>query len=146
MFVNGLIFILVCLVLWFGYLLRRSHQKAGQAAQFRSRRAVDGERLAQDILASYGYEIIASQHRHQSHFYIDRVAVPVEVRLDFIVEKDGRKYVAEVKTGMQAPDPSFPATRRQLLEYSLLFPDWPILLVDVPAKKVHLIEFDDWID
>jgi hypothetical protein len=133
-------------VLWLWYLLRRSQQKAGQAAQFRSRRAVDGEQLARDILATYGYNVIASQHRHQSQFFVDRVAVPIEVRLDFIVEKDGQSYVAEVKTGTQAPEPSFPATRRQLLEYSLIFPDWPVLLVDVPAGKVHLIEFDDWVD
>lgn len=146
MFVNGLILILICSVLLLWFLLRRSAQKAGQSAQRRNQKAVDGEQVAREILTRYGFTIVSHQHREQSHFYVDRERVSIEVRLDFVVEKEGQRYVAEVKTGQHAPDPSWPATRRQLLEYALIFPDWPILLVDVPAQKVHLIEFDDWLD
>lgn len=144
MFAKAFIVVLLMLVLYLWFSLRRSQRKAAQSARKRSTRAVKGEHDAKEILAQHGYRIVAQQHRARSQFYVDRKPVEIEVRLDFIVEKKGHRYVAEVKTGQNAPNPSWPATRRQLLEYSLIFPDWPILLVDVPAGKVHLIEFDDW--
>ena len=144
MFEKATIVLLLLLIFYLWFSLRRSQKKAGRSAQKRSRGAVLGEEMAEAILASHGYRIVAAQHREKSRFYVDRKAVEIEVRIDFIVEKLGQRYVAEVKTGLNAPNPSWPATRRQLLEYSLIFPDWPILLVDVPAERVHLIEFDDW--
>ena len=144
MFEKAFIVLLLFSVLYLWFSLRRSQKKAGRSAQRRSKRAVKGERAAEAILSQYGYHIVAQQHRARSQFYVDRKPVEIEVRLDFVVEKKGQRYIAEVKTGKNAPNPSWPATRRQLLEYSLIFPDWPILLVDVPAGEVHLIEFDDW--
>ncbi|MGC6507388.1 MAG: hypothetical protein ACON4U_03185 [Myxococcota bacterium] len=144
MFEKVTIVLLLLLIFYLWVSLRRSQKKAGQSAQKRSRGAVDGEQAAKAILASKGYRIVSAQHRAKSRFYVDRKAVEIEVRIDFIVEKSGQRFVAEVKTGQNAPNPNWPATRRQLLEYSLIFPDWPILLVDVPAEEIHLIEFDDW--
>jgi hypothetical protein len=58
-----------------------------------------------------------------------------------MVLRGGRRFVAEIKTGDQAPDPSFPATRRQLLEYQLVFEVEGLLLVDMAAGRVRTVSF-----
>jgi hypothetical protein len=72
---------------------------------------------------------------------VDGTEVPVEIRVDLIVSRRGRRYVAEIKTGERAPDPRHPPTRRQLLEYALVFDAREVLLVDVPAGDVRSIAF-----
>ena len=65
----------------------------------------------------------------------------VELRADLLVERDGMRFIAEVKTGERAPDPSFPPTRRQLLEYRLAFDPYGVLLVDVEAGEIFEVDF-----
>jgi hypothetical protein len=65
----------------------------------------------------------------------------VEVIADMLVERDGWRFIAEVKTGELAPDPLRPATRRQLLEYLLAFEPDGLLLVDMVQQTVHEIAF-----
>lgn len=57
------------------------------------------------------------------------------------MSRKGRRYVAEVKTGERAPDPCHPPTRRQLLEYAMVFEANEVLLVDVPAGEIRTISF-----
>jgi hypothetical protein len=67
--------------------------------------------------------------------------VRASVRADLLVQRDGALFVAEVKTGSRAPDPSFPATRRQLLEYLMVFEPDGLLLVDMEREAVMEVEF-----
>ena len=62
------------------------------------------------------------------------------MRADYLVERRGRRYLAEVKTGAHAPRLDLPATRRQILEYGLAFQTSGVLLVDADAERVTLIE------
>ena len=64
------------------------------------------------------------------------------MRLDLEVERSGQLYVAEVKTGTLAPDPTLAATRRQLREYAALLPDHGMLLVDMESETITEVDFD----
>ncbi len=72
--------------------------------------------------------------------WIDGEPVEVGVRADLWVGLGERRYVAEVKTGGRAPDPTHPATRRQLLEYRVAFEPDGLLLVDAEEGRIILVE------
>ena len=59
------------------------------------------------------------------------------IKADFIVEKNHKRYLAEVKTGKQA-NPRLPNVRRQLFEYQNLFETDGILFIDM--NKYDIIE------
>ena len=116
---------------------------AGLQSRTRNRVAQRGEAEAERILAAAGYTVVARQATAQWRMAVDGEEIAVGVRVDLVVERRGRRFVAEVKTGARAPDPCLPATRRQLLEYSLVFGAADVLLVDVPARAVHTIAFPE---
>lgn len=121
--------------LWWGGASRR-WRLAEQAA-----RATAGEALAEKLLVKAGYRVLARQATQRWSVHVDGVAEEVTLRADFVVARGGRRYVAEVKTGDEAPDVAAPATRRQLLEYRCAFGVDGVLLVDAEARKVHAVDF-----
>jgi hypothetical protein len=64
------------------------------------------------------------------------------LRADYLVQRSGRRYVAEVKTGRQAPRLSHGPTRRQLLEYSSAFDVHGVILVDADAETLTHVEVE----
>jgi hypothetical protein len=112
-------------------------------ALIRSRwtRAVAGEVEAEDLLSEHGFAILDRQAGLVWEIECDGKAHPVELRADLLVERDGRRYVAEVKTGATAPLLTNAATRRQLLEYCIAYQVDSVLLVDVEAQAVREITF-----
>lgn len=130
---------LVLFALWVG--LRISRWQRSQRQRTRVTVALQGENEAEKILESFGYEIQQRQVSAFWKFFVDGEEIRVRVRVDLLVSRDGRQFVAEVKTGERAPNPCHPPTRRQLLEYSLIFGATEILLVDVEARVVRSITF-----
>jgi hypothetical protein len=106
----------------------------------RARRAVEGELRAEPILRRAGYEVVERQVRAGWTVYADGEPLEVGVRADLLVTRGGRSYVAEVKTGKLAPRLDHAATRRQLLEYRLVFGVDGVLLVDAEAARVTVVE------
>ncbi len=72
---------------------------------------------------------------------VDGRPVEAGLRADLLVERRGRVFVAEVKTG-PAARPTAPDTRRQLLEYRIAFDCDGVLLVDMDAERVLRVDFD----
>jgi len=103
-----------------------------------SRRA---ESVAQHFLEQQGYKIIATQQRVPIVTKVDGREYQNHVKADFIVQKNGLKYVADVKTGAQVKKPTNADIRRQLLEYYLIYRTDGVLLVDMENNKIHNIEF-----
>lgn len=101
----------------------------------------DGEARAEPLLRELGYAIVARQAPTTYELSVDGEPCAVALRADFLVERDGRRFVAEVKTGRAAPRVETPATRRQLLEYRVAFDVDGVLLVDVDAGRVHALGF-----
>jgi len=115
---------------WFRLRLNR---KMGRA-----RRA---ETAAVKVLKREGYRIIDMQKRVPIVTLVDGCPHDNWVQADFIVEKGGRRYVVEVKTGEQAPKVTSSATRRQLLEYFLIYRPDGILLLDMEYGKLREVNF-----
>jgi len=110
-------------------------------AQRRSARSLAGELEAERLLARLGFEIVARQVGLEWAIACDGEDHPVELRADLLVERRGRRYVAEVKTGIWAPLLTNAATRRQLLEYCVAYDVESVLLVDVEEGRVCEISF-----
>jgi hypothetical protein len=68
---------------------------------------------------------------------VDGRRLSIALRADYVVERRGRWFVAEVKSGETAPSLETPATRRQLLEYRIAFAVDGVLLVDAERDTVH---------
>lgn len=113
----------------------------GLASRARNRVARQGEYTAEEILKRAGYRIIGRQVTANWIMEIDGIPTSVEVRADLLVRRGGRTFVAEVKTGNRAPDPGHPPTRRQLLEYALVFGSDKVLLVDAQAGELRAVAF-----
>ena len=113
----------------------------GRRRKRRLQRAADGEERARQLLEAEGFSVIDSQVDGQLDLRVDQASHRVDLRADPLVKRRGRRYVAEVKTGQTAPDPTHTATRRQLLEYRLAFRVDGILLVDMEAVRIYRIQF-----
>ncbi len=72
----------------------------------------------------------------------DGEPVTFGLRADYLVVRDDRRYIAEVKTGRVAPRLSHGPTRRQLLEYSAAFDVCGVILVDADADTLTHVEVD----
>ena len=132
----------LCSILLFSVLQRRFRQwRASRIARRRGARAVAGEAHAERLLQDHGYVIVDRQVRTSWRFDCDDEEVVFELRADLVVERDGERFVAEVKTGRAAPDLRNAATRRQLLEYALAYQSPTLLLVDVEGGEIHRIVF-----
>lgn len=105
------------------------------------RRARTLEKKALRFLEERGFQCVGEQIEREAFFLVDGRRIPFRVRIDYLLERGGKKYVAEVKTGKQAETPEHPSVRRQLLEYALLFAPWSVLFVDGEEQKVHEVSF-----
>lgn len=125
-----------------GIVFYRIH-KLFKASSFkrRMRKGKRAEQAAVKLLNQEGYKIVKTQETVTITTYIDGQPYKNHIRADFIVRKGLKKYVAEVKTGTTAPQASNAATRRQLLEYYLVYKPTGVILVDMEKKKIRTIEF-----
>ncbi|HJN76938.1 MAG TPA: hypothetical protein QGF58_23640 [Myxococcota bacterium] len=115
--------------------------RASRRSKRRTRKAIEAEGRAEKLLGRAGFSILDRQVAGHWTLLVDGEEVEAGVRADLLVGRGGQIYVAEVKTGERAPDPSFPATRRQLLEYLHVFQPDGLLLVDMERERVLEVEF-----
>jgi hypothetical protein len=115
-------------------------------AHARAKRAGGGEEDAAVMLKRAGFRIVARQARTWWSPTVDGEPHETELRADYLVEAEGGElFVAEVKTGDEAPQLSTAATRRQLLEYQvafkLAFGAHGVLLVCPELGSIHRVQF-----
>ncbi|HUQ08455.1 MAG TPA: hypothetical protein VM261_38455 [Kofleriaceae bacterium] len=111
-------------------------------ARRRARVALAGEARAEQLLADAGFLVVERQVAHVWHVAIDDDVHETALRCDFLVARDGERWVAEVKTGELAPSLATAATRRQLLEYQVAYAAAGVALVDATAGTVHEVRFE----
>lgn len=107
----------------------------------RMERAVLGEARAPALLEARGFAVIGAQVMVEHAVRIDDRVVAVTLRADYLAERNGARYVVEVKTGALAPRIETSATRRQILEYRIAFDVDGVVLVDAESGRVHEITF-----
>lgn len=114
---------------------------AGRRVAGHRKLGADGERRARSLLKKEGYRIQAEQSSGSYSLLVDGERVPVRLRADFIVERRGRLYVAEVKSGEESVKVTGRATRRQLLEYLFAFEVHGVLLLDMQESCIREVSF-----
>ena len=82
----------------------------------RARGAVRGEKAAAQLLEREGYAVVDSQVALEWDIEVDGQTETISLRADHLVERGSRRYIAEVKTGHQAPSIANAAPRRQVRE------------------------------
>lgn len=105
-----------------------------------ARRGIKGERDAEKLLRQLGYTLVLRHTPGSYGVLLDGEPLEVQLKADYLVELDGRQFVAEVKTG-KAVTLDHADTRRQMLEYQLAFGVDALLLVDMESKQVRTVQF-----
>ncbi|MGI9951551.1 hypothetical protein V3F56_04235 [Moorellaceae bacterium AZ2] len=119
------------------WLKRRQAQRLAA----RIRRAQKAEKEAIRFLTEKGYQVIDVQRQIPVVMVVDGREYKGSVRADIVARKGGKTYVVEVKSGRQGEEPGKAATRRQLLEYFLVYRPHELLLLDMQGRKMHRISF-----
>ena len=132
-----LIAIAVLLFAWW-----RAVNRTRRGNRRRQRQAQRGEAGAEKLLTDRGYQILDRQVTAKWTLFVDGEAREVSCRADLLVQKRKKQFIAEVKTGTLAPDPTYPPTRRQLLEYHMAFAVEGVLLVDMAAGAIHKVTWE----
>jgi hypothetical protein len=118
-------------------LMKALGRRAGRRHQ---RRGSRHERVGARLLKKLGYAVLGEQVAGVAHVIVDGERLESTVHADFVVERHGTRYVAEVKGGALR-SATRERTRRQLLEYALVFDVQGLLLVDAIKKSVVEISF-----
>ena len=134
----GLTLLLVVLGAWLETKWRRLRER--KKSRDAAKRGLQGEREAEKLLRKLGYSIVSRQPPASYAMMVDGEPQSVQLQADFVVTREGKRFVAEVKTGKAAKIEQA-ETRRQLLEYQLAFGIDAMLLIDADAKQVRTLRF-----
>ena len=133
-----LLIVFIILILYLGWRIRKAWKNF--LFFLIKRKGKKGESIAIKILEKEGYKVLEEQYSLDGLLHEDNIRIEYKVKPDFLVIRDGQKFVAEVKTGGSALIQNR-ATRRQLLEYSHLNKKNIILLIDIESRKIKKIDF-----
>jgi len=99
------------------------------------------ELQAKKFLKSRGYTITDYQNTYAHQYSVNGVLQTAEIQPDYIVKKNGKTYVVEVKSGNTAINVSNRSTRRQLLEYDYVVENDGVFLLDMENRELKLVQF-----
>jgi hypothetical protein len=124
---------------WLALASRRWLERRSRSR--RVARAQRAERDAAQLLEARGFAVLGRQQRQRWALEVDGRAVEFTLVADYLVERGGRRWVAEVKTGARSLDLHHGPTRRQLLEYQQAFGVDGVLLVDAEGHSLSHVCF-----
>ena len=133
----GLIFFLSALVLKMWY--RSFRKKRLQKKRFK--RGAKLEKQAARFLEKKGYKILGEQVEFEHKYKVGNSYKISKLNIDYLVSKNSRIYIVEVKSGNSAISIANKSTRRQLLEYAIAIPNDGVFLLDMENKDLQLVEF-----
>lgn len=116
------------------FLRRRTLKK-------RIQKAKKSEYKAIEFMEHKGYQVIDLQKECDYKLFIDGKPHKVTVKADMLVRKGNKTYVAEVKSGEKVTSPKYTDTRRQLLEYYMVYRPNGLILVDMERQKLRTVEY-----
>ncbi len=105
------------------------------------RTGAKGEARALRLLEARGWRILEREVAAEGVVRVDGEDQAYTVRADALVKRRRRVCVAEFKGGRGSATIAHRATRRQLLEYALLFDVDGVLLVDAESGRIHEVAF-----
>ena len=135
------IFLLIILILFFLYLGWKIKEVYKNIKFYLyKRKGKKAEQKAIKLLKKNGYKIESFQTTAKGKLLQDDKTLTFLIRADLIVSKDKKKFIAEVKSGKAASIEEI-NTRRQLFEYSKVFNNKNLILIDTEKNKIKKIEF-----
>lgn len=99
------------------------------------------EKDAEKYLKKKGFTILETQKSKPIHITIGDKIHQYLIRIDYLVKRNGRIYVVEVKSGDKSPYITNRDTRRQMLEYYLAYKPSGILLLNMKNKNLSEVKF-----
>ena len=138
-FVIGVVIGLLFIALLRFFLLEKWQRFCQKRAMRRGNKL---EKEAARFLRSKGYEILKPQFELAYSVWEDNIERNIKITPDYLVGRNGKKYLVEVKSGKQAPAISYAPTRRQLLEYVVAAKADGIFLLDMEKRILKKVQFD----
>ncbi|MEA2022383.1 MAG: hypothetical protein U9N08_07910 [Candidatus Caldatribacteriota bacterium] len=99
------------------------------------------EKEAEKLLQKKGYTIVDIQKSKPILITIGDKIHRYLIRIDYLVRKNGKVYVVEVKSGEKNPYITNRETRRQMLEYYLAYQPNGIILLNMRNKSISEVKF-----
>ena len=99
------------------------------------------EKQARTFLQEKGYNIVDEQKTYDHNYEVNGESRSSKLIVDYIVEKNGKKYIVEVKSGKSAISLTDKNSRRQLLEYDFVIENDGIVLLDMENRNMQFVKF-----
>ena len=142
---NHIIFLLLAaIIITLFFFITKYKLKEYYKARKVKKRFERGNKLelqAKKFLKSKGYSIIDYQNTYEHQYKVNGEIQSADIQPDYIVKKNGKKYIVEVKSGSTAINASNRSTRRQLLEYDYVVENDGVFLLDMENQELKLIQF-----
>jgi len=97
---------------------------------------------AEKLLKEKNFKVLKKGLQAPFSLLIDGKKHLVISHFDFLVEKEGKKFIVYVHEGTLSADPTDPLLRRKLLEIKNTFKDEGLLLLDRSDDSIQEINFD----
>lgn len=133
---------LLCLVIRYKFIEYSNQRRVKK----RFERGNKLELNAKSFLENKGYEVTDYQSTYDHIYRVDGVEQTATIEPDYIVKKNGKRYIVEVKSGTTAISARNRHTRRQLLEYDYVIKNDGIFLLDMENHKLQLIKFKSKVE
>jgi hypothetical protein len=139
-FASGLLLGAGSLTLRSKIVAKLRERRAKKDAVAARERALQRAEAAEALLKARGYKIVARDAPASYAVTLDGEPLVVNVAADFLIEQEGKRFVAEVKVGAAAKLDAA-ATRWQFLEQQHAFGTRSVLVVDPDAGTLSAVRF-----
>ena len=131
--------VLILLIVVAKYKIANYRKKKAQKQRFERGNLL--EIKARDFLKNKGYKIISEQEIYYHKYLVNGKKCESKLILDYIVKKNNKRYIVEVKSGKSAISLKDKNSRRQLLEYDFVIENEGVFLLDMENENMQLVEF-----
>jgi Holliday junction resolvase-like predicted endonuclease len=121
------------------YKIEQFNKKRKQKKRFA--RGLMLENRARSFLRDKGYSIVSEQEICYHRYKVNGKNFQSKIILDYVVKKNNKNYIVEVKSGKSAISVQDKNSRRQLLEYDFVIENDGIFLLDMENRVMNLVEF-----
>ncbi|MGM0409088.1 MAG: hypothetical protein ACQERU_13990 [Bacteroidota bacterium] len=118
---------------------REFKKKKKQRERFKRGNMLEAE--AKSFLEKKGYFITNEQAIFYHKYEVNGESKSSKLIVDYIAEKNGEKYIVEVKSGKSAISLKDKNSRRQLLEYDFVIENDGVVLLDMESRTLQLVKF-----
>ena len=139
---NNIAYFVVIIILVFviaRYKIKGYKKTKAMRKRFSRGRKLEAE--AKGFLESKGYNVIDYQYKTSHIFNVDGEIKESTIIVDYVIEKRGKTFLVEVKSGKEAIFAKQSNTRRQLLEYDYVIENDGLFLLDMENKNLKKVKF-----